>query len=163
METIMATQSSTMSKTELFHALKEFLALTSGQRKWIDLFIETSDGNRATREAYGATDDAYVAMFTRKIETSPRIIAALDLYYARSPRERFLRDLQNDIARSKGIAKVEARRLYAKMVFGVDGAPTEEVVEHPVCKIGDIVLVDGVKHRVTAVDANGRATDGDAL
>jgi len=145
---------------EILHASKEFLALTSGQRKWVDIFIDTSDANRATGEAYGATDDAYVAMFTRKIETSPRVIAALDLYFARSPRERFLRDLQNDIAHSTGVARIEARRLYAKMVFGVDGPPTEEI---PFCKIGDIVLVDGVKHKVTAVDANGKPTDGEPL
>jgi hypothetical protein len=152
---------SVMSK-EMFHASKEFLALTDSQRKWLDIFIETQDANLATRKAYSASDDAYIAMFTRKTETSPRIIAALDLYYARSPRERFLRDLQNDIAHSKGVAKIEARRLYAKMVFGVDGPPTEEV-EHPVCKINDIVLVDGVKHRVTSVDASGRPTDGEPL
>ena len=59
------TQSSTMSK-ETFHASREFLALTSGQRKWVDIFIETSDANLATRKAYGANDDAYIAMFTRK-------------------------------------------------------------------------------------------------
>ena len=156
-----ATAPNVMSK-ETFHASREFLSLTEKQRVWVDSFIETSDANLATREAYSADDDAYVAMFTRKIETSPRIIAALDLFFARSPREKFLRDLQNDIACSKGIAKVEARRLYAKMVFGVDGAPTEEV-EHSVCKVGDIVLVEGVKHRVTAVDANGKPTDGEPL
>jgi hypothetical protein len=116
---------STMSK-EALHASKEYLSLTSGQKRWIDAFVETSDANRATREAYGASDDAYIAMFTRKIESSPRIIAALDLFYGRSPKEKFLRDLQNDISRSKGIAKIEARRLYAKMVFGVDGSPSEE-------------------------------------
>jgi hypothetical protein len=139
-----------------------YLALTARQRRWIDVFIETSDANRATREAYGATDDTYVAMFTRKTETSPRIIAALDLFFDRSPREKFLRDLQNDIAHSKGVAKIEARRLYAKMVFGVDGTPSNEIVNSD-CKIGDIVLVNGVKHRVTAVDENGRPTDGEPL
>ena len=145
---------------EQFCTSKEYLALTTRQRRWIDLFVHNSDANRATREAYGATDDAYVAMFTRKIETSPRIIAALDLYFDRSPRERFLRDLQNDIAHAKGIAKIEARRLYARMVFGVDGSACEE---DPVCKIDDIVLVDGVKHRVTALDASGRPTEGEPL
>jgi len=157
-----ATQSSTMSK-ELFHASREFLSLTEKQMVWVDVLISSQDAALATRTAYGdQTDEPYRAMLCRKVETSPRVIAALDLFYGRSPRERFVRDLQNDIARSKGIAKIEARRLYAKMVFGVDGQPTEEV-EHPVCKIGDIVLVEGVQHRVTAVDASGRPTDGDRL
>jgi hypothetical protein len=152
-------QSSTMAKEEFFKSAP-YLSLTEGQRRWLELFIETQDANLSTRKAYGATDDAYIAMFTRKIETSPRIIAALDLYFARSPREKFLRDLQNDIAHATGVAKIEARRLYAKMVFGVDGAPSSQA-ESPVCKIGDIVLVDGVSHRVTAVDASGRPTDGE--
>jgi hypothetical protein len=150
-----ATQN-TIPKEE-FHSSKEYLSLTSGQRKWVDIFIETSDPNRATREAYGASDDAYVAMFTRKIESSSRIIAALDLFYGRSPREKFLRDLQNDISRSKGIAKVEARRLYAKMVFGVDGSPSAEAQRF---NVGERITErdsDGVEHVgvIRSLDAFG--------
>jgi hypothetical protein len=149
---------SVMSK-ESFHVSKEFSALTDKQRVWVDSFVDTQDAGQATCIAYGNhTDPAYRAMLCRKIETSPRVLAALDLFYGRSPKEKFLRDLQNDIARAKGVAKIEARRLFAK-VAGLDGPEPE----HPVCKIGDIVLVDGVKHRVTAVDANGRPTDGEPL
>jgi hypothetical protein len=156
-----ATQS-TMSK-QTFHLSKEFLAVTEKQRVWVDAFVDSRDAAQATRIAYGAkTDSAYRAMLTRKIETSPRILAALDLYYARSPREKFLRDLQLDIEHSKGIAKIEGCRLYAKVTGLVDDSPTAEA-EHLVCKIGDVVLVDGVKHRVTAVDENGRPTEGDPL
>ena len=152
---------SVMSK-ETFHASKEYLAVTDKQKVWLDVFIDSQDAALATSTAYGAqTDSAYRAMLTRKVESSPRVLAALDLFYGRTPREKFLRDLQNDIAHSKGIAKIEARRLYAK-VTGIDGSPTEEI-EHLVCKIGDIVLVDGVKHRVTAVDASGKPTDGEPL
>ena len=154
-----ATQS-TMAKTD-FVKSAPYLALTECQRKWVDIFIETSDANLATRNAYGAKDDAYVAMFTRKTETSLRIIAALDLYFARSPREKFLRDLQNDIAHSKGVAKIEARRLYAKMVFGVDGPPTEEA-EHRF-KVGDICVQSGQKFRVTSIDANGQPLTADEV
>jgi hypothetical protein len=149
----------TMSK-EVFHSSKEYLSLTSGQRKWIDIFIESSDANSATREAYSSTDDAYVAMFTRKIETSPRIIAALDLYFGRTPREKFLRDLQNDIARSKGIAKVEARRLYAKLVFGIDGSPSAKALRF---NIGDIATLDGKQYRVTALHEDGSVSEADPL
>jgi hypothetical protein len=150
---------STMSK-EAFHSSKEYLSLTSGQRKWIDAFLATSDANGATREGYGATDDAYVAMFTRKIETSPRIIAALDLYFARSPREKFLRDLQNDIAHAKGVAKIEARRLYAKMVFGVDGSPSAETQRF---NVGDIATLDGKQYRITALREDGSVSEADPL
>ncbi len=150
-----------MSK-ETFNASREFLSLTSGQRKWANIFIETSDAHRATREAYGASDDAYVAMLTRKIETSPRIIAALDLFYARTPREKFLRDLENDIRNSTGIARIEARRLYAK-VTGLDASSVGELSASPKARVGDIVLVDGKTFTVTAVDANGNPTDGEPL
>ena len=149
----MATAVPSLMPKETFHASKEYLSLTSGQRKWVDIFIKTSDANRATREAYGATDDSYVAMFTKKIETSPRIIAALDLCFARSPRERFLRDLQNDIARSTGIARIEARRLFAK-VAGLDGLPSAEPDRR--FNVGDICIQDGKKYRVTSIDADGQ-------
>jgi hypothetical protein len=153
-----ATQS-TMSK-EAFHVSREYLSLTSGQRRWVDIFIETSDANRATCEAYNATEDGYRAMFTRKIETSPRIIAALDLFFARTPREKFLRDLQNDIARSKGVARVEARRLYAKMVFGVDGSSSAEARQF---SVGDIATLDGKQYRVTAIHQDGSVSEADPL
>jgi hypothetical protein len=153
-----ATQS-VMSKEE-FVKSREYLALTSGQRKWVDIFIETSDANRATREAYNATEDGYRAMFTRKIETSPRIIAALDLFFARTPREKFLRDLQLDIKKSKGVALIEARRLYAKMVFGVDGSPSAEARRF---SVGDIATLDGKQYRVTAIHQDGSVSEADPL
>jgi len=84
---------------EDFHATKEFLALTERQRKWVDVFIETADANHATLEAYNATDSVYRAMLCRKVETSPRVIAALDLFYGRSPKEKFPRDLELEIVR----------------------------------------------------------------
>jgi hypothetical protein len=153
-----ATQSA-MAKTD-FVKSKEYLALTDGQRKWVEIFIETSDANRATREAYGANDDTYIAMFTRKTETSPRVLAALDLYFARSPREKFLRDLQNDIAHSKGVARIEARRLFAKVTGLIDGAPVET---EPRFKVGDIATLDGKQYRVTAIREDGTVSEADPL
>jgi hypothetical protein len=152
-----ATQS-TMAKEE-FVKSKEYLALTSGQRRWVAIFIDSQDATLATRNIYGGSD-AYVAMFTRKIEMSPRIIAALDLFFARTPREKFLRDLQNDIARSKGVARVEARRLYAKMVFGVDGSPFAEAQRF---NVGDIATLDGKQYRVTAIHQDGSVSEADPL
>lgn len=147
---------------EKLHASKEYLALTDKQRVWVDSFVDSQDAALSTRIAYGdQSDSAYRAMLTRKIETSPRVLAALDLFYGRSPKECFVRDLTLDIARSKGIARVEARRLFARVVGFIDGARSDS--EYPVCKIGDVVLADGVKHRVTAVDASGKPTEGEPL
>src|SRR5579872_6958615 len=153
-----ATQS-TISK-EVFHSSKEYLSLTSGQKRWIDAFVETLDANLSTRKAYGASDDAYVAMFTRKIETSPRILAALDLFFVRSPREKFLRDLQNDIARSTGVARIEARRLYAKMAFGVGGSPSADAQRF---NVGDIATLAGKQYRITALHEDGSVSEADPL
>ena len=159
------TQSSTMAKTDFVKSV-QYLALTEGQRKWVDIFIETSNANLSTRQAYNATDDAYIAMFTRKIETSPRIIAALDLFFARTPRERFLRDLQNDIAHSTGVAKIEARRLYAK-ITGIDGLPTDETEALAATVIADArVPADHLEvwsDKKTGVVIGYRAADGTAV
>jgi hypothetical protein len=117
-----------------FHASKEFLALTDKQRVWVDAFVDSQDAGQATRTAYGdQTDSAYRAMLTRKVETSPRVLAALDLFYGRSPKEKFLRDLQLDIKRAKGVAKIEARRLFAK-IAGLDGSPDSAVPVPPVLR-----------------------------
>lgn len=149
---------------EAFHALSEYLALTEGQKKWVDIFIETPDANLATRKAYGATDAAYVAMLTRKIETSPRIIAALDRYLGRTPRERFLRDLELDIKHAKGMGRAELRRLQAQ-ILGFDatdaelGAPTGERF-----KVGDLCVQNGRTYRITAIDPEtGRPLTADEI
>jgi len=155
---------SAMTKEE-FRASKEFLALTDKQRRWVDVFVDSQDAALATRIAYGDhTDSPYRAMLTRKVESSPRVIAALDLYFARSPREKFLRDLENDIKHSTGVARIEARRLYAKIMGLVDGSPMAagEASSGQYC-IGQLVTQrdnEGVLHTgtVAELDANGRPT-----
>jgi hypothetical protein len=62
-------------------------------------------------------------MFTRKLETNPRILAALDLYFARSEREKLLRDLEHDIPRLEGVALIEAYRLRVRLA-GLDADST---------------------------------------
>lgn len=153
----------TMTQEE-FHASKDWKSLTEGQKRWVSVFIETQDAKRATAEAYGSDDEAYVVMFTRKIETSANVISALDAYYRRSEKERFLRDLRMNIANSEGIAKVEGQKLLARILgFDTPAVDCGTFTEPPVCKVGDSVLVDGVRHRVTVVDANGKPTDGEPL
>jgi hypothetical protein len=101
---------------EQFHAAAEYLALTQRQRKWVDTFTESQNPGFATSTAYGSdTTETYRAMFTRKLETNPRILPALDLYFARSEREKLLRDLEHDIPRLEGVALIEAYRLRARL------------------------------------------------
>lgn len=149
----------TMMTKEAFHASKEYLSLTPRQRVWVDTFIDSQSAPLATKTAYGdKTDEGYRSMLTKKVETSVRVIAALDLFYGRSPREKFIRDLEMNIQNSEGIAKIEGQKLLAK-VLGLISSDAEQ----PACSVGDVVLVDGVKHRVTAVDSNGRPTEGEPL
>jgi hypothetical protein len=117
-----ATQN-TMSHEE-FVKTREFLALTENQRRWCLSFIETGDAVLALMRAYPQCKDkgqAYISMFAKKTESSPNVIAALDVYFQRSDREKFLRDLAADIKTSTGIAKIEGMRLLAKMKFGISG------------------------------------------
>jgi hypothetical protein len=160
---------------EAFRASQEFKALTQKQQKWVNLFVETQDGGLATREAYGdETSPEYRSMLTRKIETSPRMLAALDLYFQRTPRDRFVRDLENDVRRAKGVAKIQARRLLGQALGLIDGSFGDidaGTVEGPEMradqirgmKIGSIVRVDGASYRVSKVDADGRPLEGDPV
>jgi hypothetical protein len=102
---------------EDFRKSREFLALTQKQQAWVESFLDSQNASFATRTAYGATDDTYVAMFTRKLETSPRIIAALNLFYGRSPKDAFLSELERTIQHEKGPAKVSAMQLLARLKF----------------------------------------------
>jgi len=152
-----------------FHSSKEFLTLTEGQRRWVDSFTESQDAGQSTRAAYRVSDDSYCAMLTSKIQSSRRVMDALDLFYGRSPKEKFLRDLQIDIAHAKGIAKIEGRRLYAKVTGLVDGSSDPEAPDAASETspanffVGQLVTQRdeaGILHtgRVLAIDANGKPT-----
>lgn len=154
----MTTATTATDNTE-FHSSKEYLALTEKQKVWVDRFIETQDAALATKLAYGDhTDETYRAMLTRKIETSNRVCDALDVFYQRDEKDKFIRNLELNIKNSTGIAKIEGQKLLAR-ILGLLSSDAEQVV----AKVGDVVLVDGVKHRVTAIDANGKPTDGEPL
>lgn len=155
-ETMTATAALSTMTQEEFHASREWKALTEGQKRWVSLFIETQDAKRATAEAYESDDEAYIAMFTRKIESSPNVISALDTFYQRSERDKFIRDLRLNIQNSEGIAKIQGQRLLAQILRLVDSD-----VEQPKVGVGDTVLVDGKQFTVTAVDAQGKPTDGE--
>jgi hypothetical protein len=147
-----ATQNQNVITTNEFHVSKEFLALTEKQRIWIDSFIESQDAELATRTAYKSGSDVYMKLFTYRIEANPRIVAALNLFYGRSPREAFLQELQQDIRRSpKGsIARIQAQNLYARMAFGSDSEnptvpSTETETSMQQFPIGAVIVQDDKK------------------
>jgi hypothetical protein len=161
-----AIQNEPMSKDD-FQKSKEYLALTSRQRTWLTALMETNDIAQATRTAYGTKNDAYEAMLTRKIESSPRVIAALNLFYGRSERDAFLSELDRTIQREKGPAKVAAMQLKARLQFSRDSetpaVPTKEPepTEAHRFKVGERCKQNGQTYRVTSVDAEGRILDAE--
>jgi hypothetical protein len=145
---------------------REFKALTDKQKIWLTTYLETSDMKLATSKSYGdKTAPEYRSMLAAKILSSPRIKAALDLVYARSPRERFLRDLESDCRRLKGTARVEAQKLFAR-ISGFDPQPAgADDVETETCP-DPRVPADALEvwcDRVTGVVIGFRSADGTAV
>ena len=153
-----ATQSPRVLTLEEFHASPEFRALTDRQRKWVDIVVVTRDPDRDTREAFGATNnDAYAKMLTGKVETSPRVRAALHLFYGRTEREAFLEDVKTDLRRSKpgSIARTKFASLYAKLTFGVDPEPESEDTNAPdKFAIGEKFKQNGQTYQVVAEEVS---------
>jgi hypothetical protein len=166
-----AIQNPTMAKED-FMKSREYLALTPRQQAWVDSFLDSQNASLATRTAYGTKNDAYEAMLTRKIESSPRVIAALNLLYGRSERDAFLSELERTIQRERGPAKVSAMQLLARLKFTDKSEtpvePSEELKptsSAPARRyaVGDLVQQDGHTGRVLAVDSNSRPTQVEEL
>jgi hypothetical protein len=145
---------------EALHTSKEYLALTDKQKVWVNTFIETSDPKRATVEAYGGdTSPEYRAMLCRKIQTSPRILDVLDVWFGVSSRDKFLRTLEADIKTLQGVAKIQALKLYARAAGILDDSDdVESAAIEPEHKfsVGDICVQSGLKFRVTSIDLDGK-------
>jgi hypothetical protein len=104
----------------------EFLACTPKMRCWLVRLIESNfDYTAATVRAFECHNPRNSQIFSFAIRRWPKIRACLDLYLGRDERESFLADLKETIRREKGIAKVRAQALYARMAFGVSEGPTD--------------------------------------
>jgi hypothetical protein len=160
-------------------ASKEWQALTAKQRLWVDTLVASNgDAVLATRSAYAAAPEN-ATLLTYEVQANLKIRAALAIYYAQSPLDVFLADLKTTISKSKGVAKTEAMKLYAdlqlRLLRGEDlsgwggltpsksQAAAEPENPEPVYHVGDIVLIDNKKCRVTAINADGRPTEADPL
>ena len=83
-------------------------------RAWVKLFVEHGDANAATVAAY--PDSATPRVLTYKIQSSGRVINALNKYFGIDNKQAFLNELRHTIRKSKGTAKVEAQKLYAQLL-----------------------------------------------
>jgi hypothetical protein len=102
-------------------------------------------------------------MFTRKLETAPRIVAALNVFYGRSERDAFLSELERTIQRERGPAKVSAMQLLARLKFTDRVEPSEEAKPNSSAParryaVNELVQQNGHTGRVVAVDLEGRPT-----
>ena len=165
---------------EQFHASPDYLALTPSQRAWVNHFVAHGDPNAATVAAYHSSTPA---LLTFQIQANGRVVNALNKYFGIDDKQAFLNELRHTIRKSKGVAKVEAQRLYAQLagfvptdaeagaknpddprsntLARVNAEPqSQEAAKTPGARRKtEVMLVDGLKRRPTAWDADGEPTE----
>lgn len=98
-----------------FGETNEYRALTAIQRNWLLTFIETGDAEKATMAAY--PNAKKLLALRHQMQAHPKIIAALELWNGTPAKESAIAELKRDIRRSKGMARVE----YKKMLLRLQG------------------------------------------
>lgn len=169
MNTATPTASPTM---EDLHSHPKFLACTPSQQKFLVEYTKTKDPIRAVEFGYGADgSDRYKRMWSQRLLHHGNTAAVLDWFFGRTEKDRFLAELQRDIKKLDGVALQRARALYARVagLISDESEPTEtKPTEDPSMpderfKLGDIVEQNGRTFRITAIDNQGRPTDGEPL
>jgi hypothetical protein len=168
-----ATQIEPTVSWDVMQASEPWKRLTPQQRIWFVHFIASDDSVAATRIAYPTATDKSVKCMSYEMLKRPAIIAALDFYNGKSDLEIDLDEIQKqiDAADPGSIAAQKLIALKASLKRGLKAASEEPETKSKatdeskslVSQIGDIVLVDGKKHRVTAVDEHGKPTDGEPI
>lgn len=157
---------------EQLEATKEYGRLTARQRMYVRVRVETGDPMLAVRTAYDCKSDHHFRIMTYEVAGSKKVQAALRRAYGETERETFINQLQKRIDdRSITIAEWKAANLLCRLK-GWKGCPTSpskaepdnfetptaaEAPEH-VYRVGQIVLQNDCRYRVTAVDASGKIT-----
>lgn len=103
-----------MNSTE-FENSQEFKALTAVQSEWVVTYLGTRDADAATRAAYPRAKN--LRRLRQLAQANPAIIAAIELWDGTSLRDSAIAGLQRDIRRSKGVARVQLKR----MLFQLQG------------------------------------------
>ena len=113
----------------------------------------------ATRMAYHCKSEKNARCMTYELRKHKDIVACLEFFKGPITRDEFMLELKETILRAEpgSVAQVRAQSLYARLAYGDSirrRAPqrSKPSSDPPAkFKVGDIVLADGVKHRVTAV------------
>ena len=157
-----------------------YLALTAQQRVLVEKFLETADKVQAVQAAYNCKSKESARVMSYSVFSNLRVVAALAAANGGCDLESFKQEVMCAARNKKlSIAQLGALKLYAQLSGFVAGsslsaeidsgeiaeqpAPSESPVAEHCFKVGDICLQDGKQFRVTAIDANGRPTDGEPI
>jgi hypothetical protein len=106
-----------MSTAEFIKTL-EWAALSARQKFWLQTYIASDDPILAVQNAYQNVAEKNIRAFSYKIIKQRKIHAALNRYFNRSEKDIYLAQLERDIARTKGAAKIELQLRFAELKFG---------------------------------------------
>lgn len=104
---------------EDFEKCLEFGILTPSEKEFVLRFIETMDVDAATLAAHPGAKNQRALRW--QMRNNSRILAALHLWFGKppislpTPKEQAVRDLQQDVRRLRGVARVQARRLLLEL------------------------------------------------
>jgi hypothetical protein len=156
-----------------------FQGLTRKQKLLIQSYIGNGgDKVLATQQAYDTSSPEIARKNSYIHFSNARVIAVLNLWLGKSERE-ILIDMVEEQLRRAPKGSTAGMKLTAQLAALRLGIPAEkeesdepeskpESVSASVAvdsriKVGDVITADGRKFRVTAVDASGRATEGEPL
>jgi hypothetical protein len=151
-----------------------FRRMTPQQKNWLLEYLRTGSLHSATKLAYPEANENSQRAMPYQILKAQAVRECLDWYRfhdAESSRQALI-DLVRKQLDAAEPGSVSAQRLCAQLQsLTISNKPSsreeapgpEESAQAQGSKIGDIVLVEGVKYRVTAVDENGKPTDGEPI
>lgn len=164
---------------ESLQEAKPWRELTPQQRAWCLAWLSNGrDPVAATALAYRCSSPKNTACLSYEVRRNKNVVAFLELCEVLTQgapsREVQIAGLLEAIRNSPPYAQVRARQLLAELTGCVsnngqaeepttDLQPSSNSQKTIVTKVGDVVLVDGVPHRVTATDENGRPTEGEPV
>jgi hypothetical protein len=148
-----------------------WIRMSGKQRELVQKYISNGyDKVAAVKSLYKCSTEGSVRTTINRQFSNADVRALLALHFNESALDTLKAELQRALhCRRLSQSRVRTLKLLAQAA-GLDseGIAAEEVkpaagAKQTQCKVGDIILVDGKKVRVTVVDMNGMPTEGDPL
>jgi len=161
---------------EALESTPQYRTLTAHQRNWVKALL-SNGGNpvAATEAAYNCKSLKNATCLSYEVRRHPSVRAFLELHdvlsYGAPSKEQQIASVLETIREAPAYSRVRAQRLLAELT-GFVGTSTDDQRSEtnsgleskgPISKIGDVVLQDGQKYRVTHIDENGHPTEGDLI